>query len=207
MKQVVIIGYSGHGLVAAEILTQSGYEVIGYCDQQEKEKNPYNLPFLGSEDVYFATLRSAEFFVAIGDNKIRQRIQAKLLDLEFICANAIHPSARIARGVYLGEGVMIGANVVVNPCSEIFDGAILNTGCIVEHECQIGAFSHISPGATLCGNVRVGAHTWVGANAVVKKNIKIGDRVVVGAGSVVVKDVPDQVTIIGNPARVLGKKV
>lgn len=33
----------------------------------------------------------------------------------------------------------------------------------------------------------------------------IGDNVVVGAGSVVTKDVPDNVVVVGNPARILKK--
>ena len=37
-------------------------------------------------------------------------------------------------------------------------------------------------------------------------SLKIGKNVMIGAGSVVVKDIPDDVTVVGNPARVLKMK-
>jgi acetyltransferase EpsM len=32
---------------------------------------------------------------------------------------------------------------------------ILNTGCIIEHECVLGDAVHIGPGAVLAGNVKL----------------------------------------------------
>ena len=49
----------------------------------------------------------------------------------------------------------------------------------------------------------IGNNVTVGANVVVIGDIQIGDNVVIGAGSVVVKDIPSNVTVAGNPARVI----
>ena len=76
----------------------------------------------------------------------------------------------------------------------------------IDHECIIGDFSHIAPGAVLCGNVKVGRSTFIGANSVIRQGINIGNNVIIGAGTVVVKDIPDNTTVIGNPARTLVKK-
>lgn len=51
--------------------------------------------------------------------------------------------------------------------------------------------------------VAIGNGTWVGARAIVLPGVSIGSRVVVAAGAVVTKDVPDEVVVGGNPARVL----
>ncbi len=51
--------------------------------------------------------------------------------------------------------------------------------------------------------VRIGDGTWVGARAMILPGVTIGKRVVVGAGSVVTRDVPDDVLVAGNPARVV----
>jgi len=49
-------------------------------------------------------------------------------------------------------------------------------------------------------------NSWIGVGACVKQGISIGSGVMVGAGSVVVSDIPDNMTVVGNPARpIMGK--
>lgn len=45
----------------------------------------------------------------------------------------------------------------------------------------------------------------VGANSVIIGDIKIGNNSIIAAGSVVVKDVPENVLVAGNPARIIKK--
>jgi acetyltransferase-like isoleucine patch superfamily enzyme len=51
--------------------------------------------------------------------------------------------------------------------------------------------------------VRLGDNVWIGDSAIVMKGVTIGDNSVVGAGAVVASDVPDNVIVAGNPARVV----
>ncbi|MGL5688783.1 MAG: DapH/DapD/GlmU-related protein, partial [Weissella cibaria] len=44
---------------------------------------------------------------------------------------------------------------------------------------------------------------WFGGSVIVLPGVTIGDNVVVGAGAVVTKDVPSNVMVAGNPARVI----
>jgi acetyltransferase-like isoleucine patch superfamily enzyme len=55
----------------------------------------------------------------------------------------------------------------------------------------------------LCVNVSVGENSFIGAKSVIKENISIGNNVTVGAGSVVIRDIPDNVKVAGNPARII----
>jgi serine acetyltransferase len=52
----------------------------------------------------------------------------------------------------------------------------------------------------------IGDDVEVGANVVIIGEIQIGNNVTIGAGSVVVKDVPDNVVIAGNPAKIIKEK-
>jgi sugar O-acyltransferase (sialic acid O-acetyltransferase NeuD family) len=201
---MILIGYSGHAFVLYGILTAAGKKVTGYCDVAKKEYNPFNLPYFGSENSEngLDALKQNGFFISIGDNRLRNKIYTNLQQKNLTPSNAIHPAAVIDASVIIAEqGVMIAAHATINPLASIGIGTICNTGCIIEHECIVGEFAHIGPGAVLCGNVKIGIGTFVGANAVIKQGITVGKNAMIGAGAVVVKDVPDNVTVIGVPAR------
>ncbi|HNA01215.1 MAG TPA: acetyltransferase [Ferruginibacter sp.] len=201
---MILIGYSGHAFVVYGILRSAGIAVTGYCDREAKQQNPFELPYFGTElsEKGMQAIRDHGFFIAVGDNSIRKKIYDQLASQNLQPVNAIHASAVIdPSAVVAKQGVMIAAQATVNPLARIGAGAICNTGCIIEHECVVGAFAHIGPGAVLCGNVQVGDGSFVGANAVVRQGIRIGRNAMIGAGAVVVKDVPDGTTVVGVPAR------
>ena len=74
---------------------------------------------------------------------------------------------------------------------------IINTASVIEHECRIGDFTHVSVGAKLCGNVRVGNDSLIGAGSVVIQGVEIGNSVIIGAGSTVIDNVADMTTKVG----------
>ena len=203
-NNIILIGYSGHAFVAYDILLSTGNKAYAYCDSTEKQNNPFGLKYLGSENTQNAQdeLMKNIFFIAIGDNNIRQKIYEDLAAQQMFPCNAIHQSAIVSSSaIVMDNGIMISAGVTINALATIGNGAICNTNCIIEHECEIGHFAHIGPGAILCGNVKIGENTFVGAGAVIKQGMKIGNNVIIGAGAIVVKNVPDNVTIMGNPAK------
>lgn len=51
--------------------------------------------------------------------------------------------------------------------------------------------------------VTIGDNVWIGGRSVINPGVKIGNNVVVASGAVVTKDVPDNVVVGGNPARVI----
>jgi acetyltransferase-like isoleucine patch superfamily enzyme len=95
------------------------------------------------------------------------------------------------------------ASAVVNAYATVGEGAILNTGCSVDHDCTLGLCVHISPGARLAGSVNVGDGSWIGIGACVRQMLRIGSNVMVGAGAVVVCDISDNRTVAGVPARTI----
>lgn len=205
-KPVAIVGYSGHAFVIIDIFLNAGRLVTAYCDSEEKQLNPYHLNYLGKESEVISQLKNYDYFACVGHNGIREKIHNNLSQFLGSPINAIHPSAVISASVKMGDGVMIAANSTLNPLVEIGRGVICNTSTSIDHECIIGDFTHIAPGAVLCGNVKVGRSSFIGANSVIRQGVTIGNNVIIGAGTVVVKDIADNSTVIGNPARKLDKK-
>ena len=205
-KPVAVVGYSGHSYVIIDIFLNAGRIVTAYCDSEEKDKNPYNLSYLGKENEVLERLKVFDYFIGVGHNGIRRKIHSQLIEHIGNPLNAIHPSAVISASVEMNHGIMISANATINPLVTLGQGVICNTSCSIDHECQVDEFAHIAPGAVLCGNVKIGAGTFVGANAVIKQGITIGKNVTIGAGTVVIRDVPDNMMIVGNPQRILHKE-
>jgi len=202
-KSVFIFGYSGHAYVVIESLLNLGYQIIGYFDMEKAGKNPYNLKYLGFEqDVNLKdTVKDHFVFPAVGDNTIRKKLLSLFDEKNLNQLSIIDSSAYVSKSVTLGKSTYVGKNVQINAQARIGNGVILNTGCIVEHECKIENGVHIAPGSVLCGNVAVGDYSFIGAQSVVKEGISVMSNIVIGAGSVVTKNIKERGTYFGNPAK------
>ncbi len=117
---------------------------------------------------------------------------ARLVD----CTAIIASDCRVAAGVYVNAGCVIGSHVSL----ERF--ALCNRGANIGHHCHIGAFASIGPGAVLAGMVTIGDDAMIGAGAIALPQVRIGAGAVVAPGAVVARDVPDGGFAAGNPARV-----
>lgn len=199
MKQIALIGYSGHSYVIADAIIENNYTLVGYFELEETPSNPFKLEYLGKDEEI--SDQNICYFPAIGSNRIREQIFKLINKKKVETINVIHPTASISSFSKIGIGNFIAASVRINPLSIITNGCIINTGAIIEHECYIGEFSHVAPGAVLTGNVKIGKSSFIGANSVIKQGVTIGENVIIGAGTVVLKDIPDNQTWVGNPAK------
>lgn len=198
MNKLIIIGASGDGKVVADIAIKNGYTDIAFLDDREDVIECAGFPVLGSTKEY-SRYSNEDFFVAIGDPKIRESFYQLLNDYHIV--TLIHPNAVISRRVEIGKGTVVMAGAVINSDTTIGEGCIINTCSSVDHDNRLGGFVHVAVGAHLCGTVEVGDRTWVGAGATVSNNISVCDDCLIGAGAVVVKDIKERGTYIGVPAR------
>ncbi|MCI8729800.1 MAG: acetyltransferase [Lachnospiraceae bacterium] len=199
MKQLTIIGASGHGKVVADIALKSGYDSMVFLDDDERIQTCGCYQVIGKSSL--AERTGNDVFVAIGNATIRQKIHEKLEKIGITVPVLIHPNAVIAEDTVIGEGTIVMAGAVVNPGSTIGKGCIINTCSSVDHDCQIGDYVHISIGAHLAGTVILGKNTWVGAGATISNNIEITSCCMIGAGAVVINDIIEKGTYVGVPAR------
>lgn len=200
-QPVILIGGGGHAKVVADIL--EGVPSLfprGYVDARPVEGTW--LPHLGTDDRLPELLAQGmtQVHVAIGDNRVRERLFRHVLALGFEAPAIISPFARISARARIGRGVVIMPGAVVNADATVADFAVINTCASVDHDCQIGTAAHIGPGTHLAGNVTVGMRSFLGVGCSVPPGVVIGNDVMVGAGSVVVRPLPDDVVAYGVPA-------
>ncbi|MCU1532508.1 MAG: maltose acetyltransferase [Arthrobacter sp.] len=51
--------------------------------------------------------------------------------------------------------------------------------------------------------IRIGDNVWIGGGAIILPGVSVGENSVIGAGAVVTRDVPANVVVVGNPARIV----
>lgn len=116
--------------------------------------------------------------------------------------NLFDEKSTISKSVEFGEGNYVNAGVVISPYTNIGSFVTINRGALIGHHVQISDFSFIGPGAIINGRSIVSEGVFVGAGAIIRDGVIIGKNSTIGAGSVVIEDVPENVTIFGNPARI-----
>jgi sugar O-acyltransferase (sialic acid O-acetyltransferase NeuD family) len=141
--------------------------------------------------------------IAVGNNRTRAAI-ADRLDLDWL--TVVHPKAHVDPTATLGAGTMVFAGAVVQADTYIGSHVIINTSASIDHDCHIDDFVHIAPGARFSGGVEIGQGTLMGIGSIVIPERSIGSWATVGAGAVVTKNLPDKVTAVGVPARVVAQR-
>ena len=196
MKQIIIMGASGHGKVVADIARLCGYDSIRFLDDDQEKICCGRYPVAGRCRQWDCF--DGEIIVAVGNPDVRRHMQQRV-DARRL-ATLIHPDAVVGEDVAIGRGSVVMAGAVINPGTKTGTGCIVNTSASLDHDCRIGDFVHISAGAHAAGNVTVGDGTWIGAGAVVSNDIAICGGCMIGAGAVVVADIHERGIYAGVPA-------
>jgi sugar O-acyltransferase (sialic acid O-acetyltransferase NeuD family) len=206
-EKLFLFGASGHAKVVIDIIERQGlYDIAFLADDNLalKGKEFFGYPIIGGKDDLLASNGEVRMgIVAIGSNRARRVVARWLTDHGFKLIHAVHPSVQLGRGVQIGAGTVVMAGAVINSDSRIGDNVIVNSRASIDHDCIIGDGVHIAPGSILCGTVSVGEGTFVCAGATVIPNLTIGRNVIIGAGATVICDVPDGVTVVGSPAKII----
>lgn len=198
----MLVGASGHGKVVADMALLSGeWQEIAFLDDNPQIEAEFGLQVVGKTTDAPQYANDYIMVVTIGNNVVRARIMEDFLEKGIRFATIIHPSAIIGNDVDIGAGSVVMGNAVINCCTKIGKGSIINTSATVDHDCVINDYVHCSPGVHVAGKVQVGDRTWLGIGSIVINNVSISSDCVIGAGAVVTKSISKPGRYIGVPAR------
>lgn len=139
------------------------------------------------------------------DVEAREKILKTLFNADKACY--IEPSFYCSYGynIYYGDHFFLNHNCV------ILDAALVTIGnhVMMGPNVQLYTAHHpLNPRERnalkeIAYPIIIGDNVWIGGGAIICPGVTIGDNAVVGAGSVVTKDVPQNVVVAGNPARMI----
>jgi sugar O-acyltransferase (sialic acid O-acetyltransferase NeuD family) len=214
MKSVVIIGASGFGRVTLEVIKGHGGKplaerVLGFLDDNEelhgKEINGYTV--LGGLDwLKEHKEKTIGCVVAISACKTRKHVVDRLRQMNASFYNVIDPTTIIEGFVEIGTGVNIQPNAIIRANAKIGDHVHINTTAIIGHDAVIGNYCTVAPKADVDGAVRLGEGVYVGSHGVILPGVSIGRWSTIGAGAIVTANIPENVTAVGIPAKIIKSK-
>ena len=146
-------------------------------------------------------------------NNVKLGKDVVIRDFNNIYGCEIGDGSRIGTFCEIQKGVTIGKNCKIQSHTFICEGVTIEDNCFIGHGVMF-TNDRNPKSVNLDGSMMTEAD-WtlektvvkkgasIGTNATILPGIMIGEGALIGAGAVVTKDVPDGVTVIGNPARVV----
>ncbi|NVJ86742.1 MAG: NeuD/PglB/VioB family sugar acetyltransferase [Algoriphagus sp.] len=201
---MIIAGAGGHGLEVLQLLISQGFDpehILFFDQDKSKEGQRFTgVPVITDLDYLKDILaKEPKFCLGVGSPQFRKKLFSLLVSVggEFVGLKGDYSITSFENE----QDFDFFPFSFLGPAVQIEKGVLINTRAHVHHQCFVGEYSEISPGAILLGGVKVGKRCRIGAGAIILPGVELGDEVVVGAGAVVTKNVPSGKLIMGVPAR------
>lgn len=207
MRDIAIFGAGGFGREVLMLIEQINelnpiWNFIGFFDDGVSLGNLTNgYKIWGGVNELNSIKRELFVVLAIGDPATKKKLVQTIHNSFIGYPNLIHPNVCIGKYVQLGEGVIITSGCILTENIQIGNHIILNLQCTVGHDSVINDYCSFMPSVSVSGETQIEEGVYVGTKACIINKKRIGKGSVVGAGAVVIKDVPEGVTVVGNPAR------
>lgn len=176
-RSILLFGAGGHGRVLMELALLS-YERVYLGDSRATSASvsESRCEFIGTEDDVIRAwdeMPALGIHLCIGSNPVRKRLAERFSVLGAPFLSLIHARSSIAESACIGDGTSVLAGAAVNASARVGEHGIINTGCIIEHDCVLGDFVRCDPGAILCSGCRVGDGAVIGAGAILDRNVVV----------------------------------
>ena len=190
-NKLIIIGSGGHAKSVIDVIESTNdWEIIGLIGlKNDLNKSLLGYKVLGTDDD-LASIRKVCLNCVIGIGQIknsekRYSIARRLKSLDFYLPKIISPISRVSKHAEIKSGTFVGHGAVVNAGAIIGENCIINSNALLEHDTEIGDFTHISTGALINGGVCIGSHSFIGSGTIIREGIKIPKETIVGAGKTI----------------------
>jgi acetyltransferase-like isoleucine patch superfamily enzyme len=106
---------------------------------------------------------------------------------------------------------VICAGTILTTNITLGDHVQINLDCTIGHDVELEEYATLAPGVHVSGCVRIGSGAYVGTGAVIingdqEQPLTIGTGAVIGAGACVTRSVEPGTTVVGVPAKPMGKR-
>jgi sugar O-acyltransferase (sialic acid O-acetyltransferase NeuD family) len=191
-RKLIVVGAGGHAASVYGIALSLGYEIKMFIHDGKHGQTLFHLPVIRDLSLV-ENLKDYEFFVAIGDNTLREHYVNSILSIfpNANFPNLVHPSVILLPFSKIGRGTIIMPNSVIGTNVSVGEFCILGSLTAIGHDSILHNFSFVGPSASLAGNVRLGFKSIIGIGAVVREKVTIGSNSLVGASSFINKDLDD----------------
>ena len=132
------------------------------------------------------------YIIGMTDVRMKPRVQTFADKFNMTPVSIIHPTAHVAPSATIGDGVFVAPQAVVSVNVNVEDHSIIHIHSSVGHDCKIGKFCAVLPGARISGNVNLGKSVMVGSGAFIFQGVTIGNRAQVDALTYVRHDVAEK---------------
>lgn len=200
-QEVILIGAGGHALSLAEFAEN---QILGYVANEKTSLMPGK--WFGSDDSASSLIEDGKLFhMAFVYTKWpvmenRRKLLSFYQEKGARFATLVAPSAIITPHSKIGEGSAIMTGAIINRAM-LGRNVIVNSGAIVEHDCEIGENSFIGPGAVIGGFTKIGNNCFIGLGARIANGITIADNITVAMGAVVSRNLSVPGIYHGSPLR------
>lgn len=206
---LVVLGATEFSAEIADVIGDTGdFEVTAFVENDvpaRAGRRLHGLPVMWIDDA--VGLAATHLAVCGLGTTRRSRFTGQAAGLGFRFASVVHPTAHVSRTSTLGEGTVVAPGAVVAAYTTIGHHVIVNRGTLVGHHTVIGDHVSLQTGANVAGLCTIGNATFVGMGALILNTVSVGSNSVIGAGAVVTRDVPDNVQVVGVPARIVKEAI
>ena len=204
---MILVGAGGHALSLAEFASE---KIEGYLAREANEKLPFEWKG-GDDSARELDAGGYKFHIAFIYHGL-PRMEARKKLIEYYEAQGcrfetlIAPTSIVTPASEIGEGSAVMQGAIVNRAL-IGKNCVINSGAIVEHDCEIGDNTFIGPGVVIGGFTKIGKNCFIGLGCRIGNNLTIGDNVSVAMGATVSKNLTEPGIYHGFPLKLFNKKL